>query len=445
MSIDTKTVDEIHKNVINIFNNVGEYIDKKNYMVSLLRNKLDFIDDIITHGFVLNIQIKDKINSFNSEYDEFLNSNSIFFQYFHDIYDIYVTTNINKYHEESYPTIIPHASISISDHMYIISERYRTIMNLNNVLYEIHTVSDDTAQLDYIDKTVSFFNYTPTCDPTSSSDPSDILFKLNIDHKNKKKFSKKKKTHNSSDDNHFSSINLISSNDCKTKDDYMKTVCKSYLPKSSFIDKCSYCSSFKVINGDNIVCEGCGCIDDYNIVVDINKKIAKDRNGQICRQIKHFIEKMEQYQTNIVVKIPDEIVNDVEKEMKKYNRSPESLTIKQLKDILKKYGHNKYYKYIYNIFSQVTKNPAPIFDKDQQSILLDLFCKVEEVYPKYKPVNRTNFMTYSYVMNKLLLMMDLPEHASQFPLLKSSGKLKEQDVVWNKICDHWKWPFASSI
>ena len=72
--------------------------------------------------------------------------------------------------------------------------------------------------------------------------------------------------------------------------------------------------------------------------------------------------------------------------------------------------------------------------------LCDMFSKIQEPYIKHRPPGKTNFTSYSYVINKCLHLLGYPEYAKHFPLLKSKDKLYATDQVWRLICKDLNWP-----
>ena len=74
-----------------------------------------------------------------------------------------------------------------------------------------------------------------------------------------------------------------------------------------------------------------------------------------------------------------------------------------------------------------------------------MFKQTEEPFSKHCPKERKNFLNYSYVFHKFFEILDMPEFADCFPLLKSRDKLKKADESWEKICKELNWPFYPSV
>ena len=74
-----------------------------------------------------------------------------------------------------------------------------------------------------------------------------------------------------------------------------------------------------------------------------------------------------------------------------------------------------------------------------------MFRQIQEPFMKYCPSNRSNFLSYSYVLYKFCELLELDEYLPFFRLLKSTQKLREQDRIWDKLCRHLKWQYIPSI
>ena len=97
-------------------------------------------------------------------------------------------------------------------------------------------------------------------------------------------------------------------------------------------------------------------------------------------------------------------------------------------------------------------------DKDEISLIENIQredLKISEEAQAYQRLIDKNNYTHeelskivgksrSHITN-LLRILELDDFLECFPLLKSPEKLKEQDVIWEKICKHLKWEFISSI
>ncbi len=74
-----------------------------------------------------------------------------------------------------------------------------------------------------------------------------------------------------------------------------------------------------------------------------------------------------------------------------------------------------------------------------------MFKKIQVPFTEVCPKNRTNFLSYSYVIRKFLELLGEDEYLPYFSLLKSREKLYQQDVIWKKCCQKLSWVFYPSL
>ena len=86
-----------------------------------------------------------------------------------------------------------------------------------------------------------------------------------------------------------------------------------------------------------------------------------------------------------------------------------------------------------HIINRLSGNPAPIISK-KQKINYAWCLKKWAPWIRYCPNNRSNFLSYSYVLYKFLQLLEFDEYLDYFNLLKSREKLAEADKIWKLIC-----------
>ena len=64
---------------------------------------------------------------------------------------------------------------------------------------------------------------------------------------------------------------------------------------------------------------------------------------------------------------------------------------------------------------------------------------MSSIYDKYKPNDRKSFLIYSFVLKKLLIMLEKVECAKCIPQLKTHSKQKELELAWELITKYPEW------
>ena len=223
--------------------------------------------------------------------------------------------------------------------------------------------------------------------------------------------------------------------------------------EASAFGPCEHCGSKErtpMWNDGYIVCNGCHSIE--NLLVDHEKPSYKDPFPEITywayKRVNHFSEWVSQVQARETTDIPEEVYDKILFEIKKQKiTNLADVTTFKLKEILKKMGgkYNKYYEHIPHILHRLNGLPVPHFGPELEERLRQMFFQIQVPFLKHAPKNRKNFLSYSYVLNKFMTLLNQDQYLSSFPLLKSREKLHQQDMIWKKICEELGWEFVRSL
>tara|TARA_B110000977_G_scaffold200540_1_gene291471 strand:- start:122 stop:1114 length:993 start_codon:yes stop_codon:yes gene_type:complete len=233
---------------------------------------------------------------------------------------------------------------------------------------------------------------------------------------------------------------------------YMSNIDDSYIINNETVmsDKCKLCGhnmSFGLIDSE-LVCENCGYTED--IIINSEKSSYKDPPREVSyfayKRINHFNEWLAQFQAKESTEIGEEIYKDIFDEISKnVNLDIRTVKPKQMKSILKKLGHNKYYEHIPHIINVMSGKKAPSLSRKEEEQLRTLFKEIQIPFSNNCPASRKNFLSYSYVLHKFCELLEYDYLLPYFPLLKSREKLLQQDQIWKLICADLCWQFIESI
>lgn len=153
-----------------------------------------------------------------------------------------------------------------------------------------------------------------------------------------------------------------------------------------------------------------------------------------------------QFQAKESTEIPREVYDQITAELKKMRfYDYKQLTLRRMKDILKKLGLQQYYEHTTHIISKLSGLPPPTISRDTEERFKQMFRQIQAPFERHCPKTRINFLSYSYVLHKFCQLLELDEFIKCFSLLKSREKLREQDKIWKKICGDLKWQYIPSI
>ncbi len=243
----------------------------------------------------------------------------------------------------------------------------------------------------------------------------------------------------------FNKFNLL--------DEYLSIVDESYLNKDNHTinpDICLKCNNeMNIIKNEGLmVCNLCGIVQ--RILIDSDKPCYKEpppeNNYFAYKRINHFNECLSQFQARETTEIPEEVYEKILIEIKKERiNNMADVTQKKLKEYLKKLGLNKYYEHIPHILYKLNGISPPVIPKEIEETLRNMFKEIQGPFMKVCPKDRKNFLSYSYVLYKLIELLDFNDLKKHFSLLKSREKLYQQDLIWKKICEEVNWQFIKSI
>jgi hypothetical protein len=283
--------------------------------------------------------------------------------------------------------------------------------------------------------------------------------KMNKQNDNKKTTKKRKKKEEIKPQNNV--INMLLGPDANKNDEsdevvskatleneYMMIINKNYAcgkSKMSMIKKCTKCKIDKIlISVESILCcPKCGGESEYLFIepdVPSHKDTYSEKPKYPYKRIGHCIEKLNQFQSKGSTNVPPEVFEMLDEEIKKHGVVNTNVTMDFIHKMLKKHRYSNHYENMMYIFCQVTKTPPMSLTREEIEEVLEKFLTAEKIYfAKYKPEDRIIFLKYSFTLHKIFLTMKKPHHAEYFKLLKSPAKMKQHEKIWKNICKDTGW------
>lgn len=236
------------------------------------------------------------------------------------------------------------------------------------------------------------------------------------------------------------------------QDKYLMLVDKNYAcekSRASNILLCSQCDIEKILihAEGRYVCKICGETEILLMENETpnNKDMTCEKQKYPYKKSNHLREKLNQFQSKESVDVPEEICNIIRADLKKRRIREETCTPQNIRSILKKHRLTAYYEHLQQIYCKITKTEPITLSREIEETVLAMFQMMQEPFHKHCPANRSNFLSYSYALNKIFRILKMNQHAKYFSLLKSKEKLREQDNIWSKICKDLGWHFHSSF
>jgi hypothetical protein len=233
---------------------------------------------------------------------------------------------------------------------------------------------------------------------------------------------------------------------------YLCNIDETFLDMNLYVretDICQYCYKGELIPLDDegvLICNLC-CVN-IPYLIENEKPSYKEPPKEVCfyvyKKINHFKEILAQFQGKETTQIPNEVIEQIQQQIKKERIGLDELTYYKTKDILKKLGFNKYYEHIAFIKNKLGIKP-PVFSPELEDTLCNLFMEIQSPYSKTCPDDRINFLHYYYVLFKFCELLGETQYLNYIPLLKDREKMIEQDETWKKICFELNWEYIATI
>lgn len=246
--------------------------------------------------------------------------------------------------------------------------------------------------------------------------------------------------------------------------EYMSNVEKVHTPSQnkptcSTIDTCPACGSDDVVDdtaGSQMICKTCAVSSTYMGNTRANLTYEQDCDREHTRtfsykKISRFTEIISQFQARQNVDIPDEVIGQLQAELKKLRLTKRSdITPKRVHTLLKKLEMQQYYSSRVHICKLLGGEAPPTLTPELEDKLRRMFLQTLDPFEKIRKANnivkgRTNFCSYPYVIYKMMEMLGKTEYLQYFSLLKSTDKLYNQDRLWKAICTELNWKFVKTV
>lgn len=233
---------------------------------------------------------------------------------------------------------------------------------------------------------------------------------------------------------------------------YLCLTDKSYAcgkAKTSKIVYCTQCEIEKILCQSEAcyVCKECG-ETEYILIENENSTYKGDTEKQQkypYKKVNHLKEKLNQFQSKESSDVPDEICRVVIRDLKKKRIDVKKCVPPDVMSILKKHRFTTSYEHLQQIYCKVSGSNPITLSRETEETIINMFQSMQDSFHKHCPETRSNFLNYAYVLNKLFRILEMEEHSKFFALLKSKDKLRDQDIIWSKVCKDMGWKFYSSF
>lgn len=153
------------------------------------------------------------------------------------------------------------------------------------------------------------------------------------------------------------------------------------------------------------------------------------------KRINHFLEWIIPFCSKTSPYIPVPVMNTIR--LKVVNRS-----VDDIKRVLKDPKLKIYKEYYIDIYCVINKKKKPFLKPELREKLEKMFNDIQIPFTEVCPKSRKNFLSYPYVVYKLLQILGLKQFLPFITLLKSKSKINSQEKIFKDICKKLDWTFV---
>lgn len=216
-------------------------------------------------------------------------------------------------------------------------------------------------------------------------------------------------------------------------------------------DTCIACGGTVFRSREGRTCEECGLmypehIHDGDVVLTYEQRINDVTPIYTYRRQNHFGEWLSRLTAREMTNVPENVLDAVKSELKKARiTDPKDIDQKKVKFYLKKLKLSKYYEHAAQITQRLAGIQPPTFSPALESKLRQMFEEIQKPFEMFRPPDRSNFLSYGYVLYQSCRLLGEDQYLPYLPLLKSFSKLHQQDMIWKNICKFLKWEFIPTV
>lgn len=214
---------------------------------------------------------------------------------------------------------------------------------------------------------------------------------------------------------------------------------------------CDECDDIMVLESrsSTLICPGCGNWKHYLDATSSHMAYGEEVEFTAFAYLRmnHFNERLTYSQAKESTRISeDDIKKVMDRIIERRITDVDKITMEITYSIMKDLKMRHIYKQNAQLWCRITSKPPKRMSPEQEEQLRSMFRAVNRQWPKYKPEERKNFLSYNYLLFKFCQLLGMDEFCGLYKLLKGERKLGRQDEIFKQICDdpELQWEFIPS-
>ncbi len=214
---------------------------------------------------------------------------------------------------------------------------------------------------------------------------------------------------------------------------------------------CDECDDVMVLESrsSTLICPGCGNWKHYLDATSSHMAYGEEVEFTAFAYLRmnHFNERLTYSQAKESTRISDEDIKKVmDRIIERRITDVDKITMDVTYGIMKDLKMRHIYKQNAQLWCRITSKPPKRMSPEQEEQHRSMFRAVNRLWPKYKPEERKNFLSYNYLLFKFCQLLGMDEFCGLYKLLKGERKLSRQDEIFKQICEdpELQWEFIQS-
>ena len=184
-----------------------------------------------------------------------------------------------------------------------------------------------------------------------------------------------------------------------------------------------------------VACPKCGrsaaFLDATSASISYDTSTTPEMTVFSYKRCNHFHDWLVNVQGLESYKVPQEVMERVMAEFARQRIVDlDDITTRSVRDVLKGMrGMRRYYEHVAQICAYITGRPPPRLTDEAQQIIKLMFTAIQEPFARHCPASRKNFLSYSFILSKMLWILGFDDLAASLTMLKGRDKLLKMDQV----------------
>lgn len=226
--------------------------------------------------------------------------------------------------------------------------------------------------------------------------------------------------------------------------------------------RCQFCSNSHLTRDDHediYICSVCGEVggrseSHLSSYIDSHgpsfpqrhrQRLPREHTTSSYKRVNHFRNVLLRIQAKEALKISHEQYDKlvVRLSWSHPQTLPSQYTYGDIKQCLKALGLQSFYNNIFSLLFRLSKRRLVNLTSQQTSSMIQMFIAIQQPFAESRD-RRVNMLSYLYLVRKFCELLGWTKLSRCVPLLKSRVKIRQQDVIWFRVCQRMGYTYYPS-